>query len=201
MRCVSFTLLIHPVKGPQLCPYTQVRLSLSPRYASLTLPIHPLRVPHFTPTPRHTSPNSPIHPVTCSLTLPVHPVACTPLYLYTPLRFNPEERGLSDAPSTPSRPENVGLRCGDQGGSEPKTHWGILLLDNVLPGVSHQLNPLGYGPQMGPKKGGSIWRLPKHAGLCWRNNFYEVVFPHVLHVEPYLSTTRLNVIGSACTPI
>ena len=56
---------------------------------------------------------------------------------------------------------------GGLGGSGPKTHWGLRLLDRtvILQGVKLTIQPLGgIGPKR-PKRGGGMWRFPLYPGL------------------------------------
>ena len=55
---------------------------------------------------------------------------------------------------------------GGLGGSEPKTHWGMHLLDKImiLQGVKLTIQPPGVGYANRPKMGG-MWRFP-HIYAC-----------------------------------
>ena len=60
-------------------------------------------------------------------------------------------------PLTPQPPQNlkkVGFKRGGSGGSGPKTHWGMRLLDKImnLQGVKLTIQPLGVGYANRPKK-------------------------------------------------
>ena len=58
---------------------------------------------------------------------------------------------------------------GGLGGSGPKTHWGMRLLDKImiLQGVKLTIEPLGVGYANRPKKAkmGGMWRFP-HIYAC-----------------------------------
>ena len=77
--------------------------------------------------------------------------------------FDPKKRGghffdIFDPPPTPPHlPQNlkkVGFKWGGLGGSGPKTHWGMRLLDKImiLQGVKLTIQPLGVGYANRPKK-------------------------------------------------
>ena len=57
-------------------------------------------------------------------------------------------------PPPPSKPQKVGFKGGGLGGSGPKTHWGMRLLDKImiLQGVKLTIQPLGVGYANRPKK-------------------------------------------------
>ena len=58
-------------------------------------------------------------------------------------------------PPPPSKPEKSGFQVGGGlGGSGPKTHWGMRLLDKImiLQGVKLTIQPLGVGYANRPKK-------------------------------------------------
>ena len=60
-------------------------------------------------------------------------------------------------PPPPPLPQNlkkVGFKWGGSGGSGPKTHWGMRLLDKImiLQGVKPTIQPLGVGYVNRPKK-------------------------------------------------
>ena len=70
-------------------------------------------------------------------------------------------------PTPPSKPEKSGFQVGGVwGGSGPKTHWGMRLLDKImiLQGVTLTIQPLGVGYANRPKWGG-MWRFP-HIYAC-----------------------------------
>ena len=68
---------------------------------------------------------------------------------------------------TPTPPPKVGFKWGGSGGSGPKTHWGMRLLDKImiLQGVKLTIQPLGVGYANRPKMGGGMWRFP-HIYAC-----------------------------------
>ena len=77
--------------------------------------------------------------------------------------FDPKKGGgghffdIFDPPPPPPLPENlkkVGFKWGGPGGSGPKTHWGMRLLDKImiLQGVKLTIQPLGVGYANRPKK-------------------------------------------------
>ena len=72
--------------------------------------------------------------------------------------FDPKERGITPPPRPPPHlPQNlkkVGFKWGGLGGSVPKNHSGMLLLDKImiLQGVKLTIQPLGVGYANRPKK-------------------------------------------------
>ena len=93
--------------------------------------------------------------------------------------FRPKKKGGSffDPPTPqppPHLPENlkkVGFKWGVWGGSGPKTHWGMRLLDKkmILQGVKLTIQPLGVGYANRPKKaqnGGYVAFSPIYACLA-----------------------------------
>ena len=82
--------------------------------------------------------------------------------------FRPKKRGghffdiFDPPPPTPTPPPKKWVSSGGGlGGSGPKTHWGMCLLDKImiLQGVELTIQPLGVGYANRPKKGG-MWRFP-----------------------------------------
>ena len=77
--------------------------------------------------------------------------------------FDPKKGGsIFDPPPLPQKPQKVGYKWGGLGGSRPKTHWGMHLLDNIiiLQGVKLIIQPLGVGNANSPKKakmGGGVF--------------------------------------------
>ena len=70
-------------------------------------------------------------------------------------------------PPNPHPPQKIGFQVGGGlGGSGPKTHWGMRLLDKImiLQGVKLTIQPLGVGYANRPKWGG-MWRFP-HIYAC-----------------------------------
>ena len=70
-------------------------------------------------------------------------------------------------PPTPTPPLKSWFQVGGVwGGSGPKTHWGMRLLDKImiLQGVKITIQPLGVGYANRPKMGG-MWRFP-HIYAC-----------------------------------
>ena len=71
----------------------------------------------------------------------------------------------------PQNLKKVGFKWEGLGGSGPKTHWGMRLLDKImiLQGVKLIIQPLGVGYANGPKKaqngGGGMWHFP-HIYAC-----------------------------------
>ena len=73
-------------------------------------------------------------------------------------------------PPPPSKPQKKGFQVGGPGGSGPKTHWGMPLLDKImiLQGVRLTIRPLGVGYANRPKKaqnGGYVAFSPIYACL------------------------------------
>ena len=77
--------------------------------------------------------------------------------------FDPKKGGViflnppPQPPPPPHLPENlkkVGFKWGGLGGSGPKTHWGMRLLDKImiLQGVKLTIQPFGVGYANRPKK-------------------------------------------------
>ena len=83
--------------------------------------------------------------------------------------FDPKKGGvifstfLTPPPTPPKKWVSSG---GGLGGSGPKTHWGMRLLDKImiLQGVKLTIQPLGVGYANRPKMGG-MWRFP-HIYAC-----------------------------------
>ena len=77
-------------------------------------------------------------------------------------------------PTPPSKPQKSGFQVGGGlGGSGPKTHWGMSLLDKImimiLQGVKLTIQPLGVGYANRPKKakmGGYVAFSPIYACLA-----------------------------------
>ena len=77
-------------------------------------------------------------------------------------------------PPPPPLPQNlkkVGFKWGGSGGSGPKTHWGMRLLDKImiLQGVKLTIQPLGVGYANSPKMakmGGYVAFSPIYACLA-----------------------------------
>ena len=97
------------------------------------------------------------------------------------LIFDPKKGGLifstflTPTPHPPPRlPQNlkkVGFKWGGSGGSGPKAHWGMCLLDKImiLQGVKLTIQPLGVGYANRPKKaqnGGYVVFSPIYACLA-----------------------------------
>ena len=90
--------------------------------------------------------------------------------------FDPKKGGviffdIFDPPPTPPPPPPPPPKKwvssgGGLGGSGPKTHWGMRLLDKImiLQGVKLTIQPLGVGYANRPKWGG-MWRFP-HIYAC-----------------------------------
>ena len=71
--------------------------------------------------------------------------------------FDPKKGGVIFLPPPPPpKPDKSGLQVGGGGlgGSGPKTHWGMHLLDKImiLQGVKLTIQPLGVGYANRPKK-------------------------------------------------
>ena len=76
--------------------------------------------------------------------------------------FDPKKGGLIFStfltpphPPPPLKPQKSGFQVGGGlGGSGPKTHWGMRLLDKImiLQGVKRTIQPLGVGYANRPKK-------------------------------------------------
>ena len=69
---------------------------------------------------------------------------------------------MDPPPTPPTLLENlkkVGFKWGGLGGSGPKTHWGMHLLDKImiLQGVKLTIQPLGVGYANRPKKAKMAW--------------------------------------------
>ena len=93
--------------------------------------------------------------------------------------FDPKKGGSIFDPSPqppppPHLPQNlkkVGFKWGALGGSGPKSHWGMCLLDKImiLQGVKPTIQPLGVGYANRPKKaqnGGYVAFSPIYACLA-----------------------------------
>ena len=93
--------------------------------------------------------------------------------------FHPKKGGsffdIFDPPHTPpppSKPQKSGFQVGGGlGGSGPKTHWGMCLLNKImiLQGVKLTIQPLGVGYANRPKKakmGGYVVFSPIYACLA-----------------------------------
>ena len=70
-------------------------------------------------------------------------------------------------PHLPQNLKKVGFKWGGLGGSGPKTHWGMCLLDKImiLQGVKLTIQPFGVGYANRPKKA-------QNGGVCG-------VFPYI----------------------
>ena len=85
--------------------------------------------------------------------------------------FDPKKGGghfLTPPPHLPQKPQKVDFKWGGVlGGSGPKTHWGMRLLDKImiLQGVKPTIQPLGVGYANRPKKA-------QNGGVCG-------VFPYI----------------------
>ena len=87
--------------------------------------------------------------------------------------FDPKKGGvifstfLTPHPHLPQYLKKVGFKWGGSGGSGPKTHWGMRLLDKImiLQGVKLTIQPLGVGYANRPKKA-------QNGGVCG-------VFPYI----------------------
>ena len=91
---------------------------------------------------------------------------------------NPKKGGsFFDPPPTPPPPhlpenlKKVGFKWGGLGGSGPKPHWGMRLLDKILilQGVKLTTQPIGVGYAIRPKKakmGGYVAFSPMYACLA-----------------------------------
>ena len=79
--------------------------------------------------------------------------------------LTPPPHPPTPTPTTPP-PKKRGSSGGGLGGSGPKTHWGMRLLDKImiLQGVKLTIQPLGVGYANRPKMGG-MWRFP-HIYAC-----------------------------------
>ena len=81
-------------------------------------------------------------------------------HFYPPLPPHPSLENL----------KKVGFKWGGLGGSRPKTHWRMHLLDEtILQGVKQTIQPLGVGYANRPKKaqnGGYVAFSPVHACLA-----------------------------------
>ena len=88
--------------------------------------------------------------------------------------FRPKKGGghfLTPPPHLPQNLKKVGFKWGGLGGSGPKTHWGMRLLDKImiLQGVKLTIEPLGVGYVNRPKKaqnGGYVAFSPIYACLA-----------------------------------
>ena len=88
------------------------------------------------------------------------------------MNFDPIKGGIIlstilTPPHLPQNPKKGGFKWGGGGvgGSGPKTHWGVGLLDKmrILQGVKPTIQPLEVGYANSPKKaqnGGGMWRFP-----------------------------------------
>ena len=75
--------------------------------------------------------------------------------------FDPKKGGghfltppIPPTPPPPSKHQKSGFQVGGSGGSGPKTHWGMRLLDKIMisQGVKPTIQPLGVGYANRPKK-------------------------------------------------
>ena len=91
--------------------------------------------------------------------------------------FDPKKGGvvfsdILDPPHPPLKAPKSGFQVGrGLGGSGPKTHWGMRLLDKImiLQGVKLKIQPLGVGYANRPKKakmGGYVAFSPTYACLA-----------------------------------
>ena len=81
--------------------------------------------------------------------------------------FDPKKGGVIFSTFLTPPPLESGFQVGGiLGGSGPKTHWGMRLLDKImiLQGVKLTIQPLGVGYANRPKWGG-MWRFP-HIYTC-----------------------------------
>ena len=84
--------------------------------------------------------------------------------------FDPKKGGghFLTPPPTLEKLQKVGFKWGGLGGSGPKTHWGMYLLDKImiLQGVKLTIQPLAVGYANRPKKaemGGYVAFSPTYA--------------------------------------
>ena len=81
--------------------------------------------------------------------------------------FDPPPPPPPHPPPQPPHPKKWVSSGGGLGGSGPKTHWGMRLLDKImiLQGVKLTIRPLGVGCANKPKMGG-MWRFPLYTPAC-----------------------------------
>ena len=94
------------------------------------------------------------------------------------MNFDPKKGGVIFSTFLTPAPTPTSLKTlqkwvssgGGLGGSGPKTHWGMRLLDKtmILQGVKKTIQPLEVGHAKSPKKAqrGGLWCFPVYTGLC-----------------------------------